>query len=380
MRFAYEHKLTTYLMVLCSFFALTLAGELSPIILVLALLSIIGSWLWEPPRVRFERFALPWTIVSLLVLAYAVLSAVVGGEFLIVGAEFLLFLLVAKLFNRRSCKDYLHIYVITFLMLVAGTVLNSEFTYGIFFLGYVVTATWALILFHLRREMEDNFLLKHSDDRPSERVEVTRILNSRRIVGKRFFIGTSLVSVTIFIAASILFLTIPRIGVGFFIQKNQGGITMAGFSDGVKLGGHGTIKSDSTVVMRVEIDDEYQGRRAPYIHWRGVAFDRYEKGQWRRSSAAPATLRQVTYPRPGKEQHHLLYDDNGAQIPEALQRRAETGIKQEIYLEPIGYDVLFGASMPLAFEFDSRLGLRSPRTERNDEMRFAHVAGARYVV
>ncbi|MCG8423209.1 MAG: DUF3488 and transglutaminase-like domain-containing protein [Proteobacteria bacterium] len=380
MRFAYAHKFTTYLMVFCAYFALVLSGELSPIISILAFLAIVGSWLWEAPRVRLERFALAWTIVSLLVLVYSLISAFTGGEFLLIGGEFLLYLLVAKLFNRRSCKDYLHVYVITFLMLVAGTVLNSEFTYGAFFLGYVVAATWALILFHLRREMEDNFLLKHSDDRPSERVEVTRILNSRRIVGRGFFIGTSLVSLTIFAIASLLFLMIPRIGFGLFFQKNRSGLTMVGFSDGIQLGGHGTIKNDPTVVMRVEIDDEYKGRRAPYIHWRGVAFDRYENGRWLRSRKGPPTVRQVTYPRIGKERHHLLYDNLETVIPEALDQRADRGTRQQIYLEPIGYDVLFGASMPLAFEFDARLGMRSPRSERNDEMRFAHAAGIRYVV
>src|SRR5690606_9489454 len=113
------------------------------------------------------------------------LDVLVGGDFLLGGAHFLLYLLVAKLCNRRTCKDYQHVYVLSFLMLVSGTVLNAELTYGLFFLGYVVAATWALILFHLRREMEDNFLLKHSDDLSSERVQVARILNSRRIVDRR---------------------------------------------------------------------------------------------------------------------------------------------------------------------------------------------------
>lgn len=379
MRFVQAHKLTSYLMVLCAYFALTLSGEISTIITMLSLLCVVGSWLWEPPRIRFERFTIAWTVVSLLVLVYALFSVFTGGDFLLIGAEFLLYLLIAKLFNRRACKDYLHIYIITFLMLVAGTVLNSEFTYGVFFLGYVISATWALILFHLRREMEDNFLLKHSDHHLSERVEVTRILNSRRIVGKRFFVGTSLVSLTIFLVASLLFLAIPRIGFGLFFQKSRGGITMAGFSDGVVLGGHGTIKTDDTVVMRVQVEEGYQGRGAPYIHWRGVAFDRYKKGQWMRTDLSPKTNRQMWYPKAGIEQHHLLYTGGQKSIDDLLSR-TEAGVRQEIYLEPIGYDVLFGASMPLAFEFESKLGLRSPRTERNDEMRFYHTSGVKYVV
>ena len=36
--------------------------------------------------------------------------------------NFLLFLLVNKLFNRRSGRDYLQLYVVTFMMVVAGSV------------------------------------------------------------------------------------------------------------------------------------------------------------------------------------------------------------------------------------------------------------------
>lgn len=379
MRFAAAHKWTTYMMVFSSYFAIATSGEMSDVVLLGALFLVFVSWWWEPPRIRYDRWSLPWTILSSLVLAYTVFMAFSGGDLIILGAEFLMYLLVAKLFNRRACKDYQHVYILTFLMLVAGTVLNSEFTYGVFFLGYVVSATWALILFHLRREMEDNFLLKHSTEDSSERVEVARILNSRRIVGRKFFIGTSMVSLTIFFAATLMFLMIPRIGFGLFFNKNRSGLTMAGFSDGVRLGGHGVIKSDSRIVMRVKVENEYEGRKAPYVHWRGVAFDRYSDSEWFRSRQAPESRRKITYPSAGKEHHHLLYGDWKVNNYDMLQR-LERAMRHEVYLEPIGYDVMFGASMPMAYEFESQLGRRTPRKDRNDEIRFTHTAGLKYVV
>ena len=54
------------------------------------------------------------------------------------------------------------------------------------FAVYVVVAVWALILFHLRREMEENYLIKHSAQAPSQKVGVGRILGSRRVVGGSF--------------------------------------------------------------------------------------------------------------------------------------------------------------------------------------------------
>lgn len=379
MRFRFAHKFSTYCMVLCAYCALVFSGELSDLVSLLGFVGIFISWYWEPPRVNFEKLTIPWTVLSLLVLAYTVVSTFGGGDFLLIGGEFLIFLLVAKMCNRRACRDYLQVYLLSFLMLVAGTVLNTEFTYGVFFLGYVIFSTWAVILFHLRREMEDNYLLKHSDDMSYKRVQIDRIMNSRRIVGRRFFFGTAMVSLTIFAAASVLFLAIPRIGFGMFFQNSRGSITMTGFSDGVTLGGHGLIKTDDTIVMRVYVDDAYEGRSAPYIHWRGVAFETYEKGVWKRRATAPRTRKQISRPREGVTQHHLLYADSGG-ASNALQSRAERGMSQEIYLEPFGYDVLFGASMPLAFEFENRFGLKKPRTERNDEMRFPHSSGIKYTV
>src|SRR4030095_2661131 len=100
-------------------------------------------------------------------------------------------------------------------MLTASAILNSDLAFALCFVGYVVTATWTLTLFHLRREMEDNYLLKHSDDAQSERVEVERILNSRRIVGGSFLVGTGIVSLGIFLVSALAFFLIPRFGFGF---------------------------------------------------------------------------------------------------------------------------------------------------------------------
>lgn len=375
MRFALAHKASTYIMAVCAYFALALSGFLSDLWILLSLLGLVASWWWEPPRIDYDRYGKAWTIGSVLVALYAGATVLGGRDILLVGAEFLMYLLVVKLFNRRSCRDYQQVYVLSFLMLVAGTVLNTEITYGAFFLGYVVASTWALILFHLRREMEDNFLLKHSDGRPSQRVEVTRILNSRRIVGGKFFLGTSLVSLGIFAFATMLFLFIPRIGFGFFFQKDRHGLHMAGFSDGVQLGAHGVIKDNRTVVMRVKVDGGYQGSDAPAIHWRGVAFDQYEKGTWSRTLNAPISRRRVMYPD-RVPVHHMLYDKPA----DELVPPRPTGVRQEIYLEPMGNDVLFGAAMPTAFEFDSLPGRTKPRQGRNDELRLTHTQGIKYEV
>ncbi len=382
MRFVFAHKLSTYLMALSAFFALVLSGELGAGVTLLGLIAIGVSWFWEPPRIRFERYATVWTVLTVLYFLYSLLAFLAGADFLILAAEFLVFLTAVKLFTRRACRDYLQVYVLTFLMLVAGTVLNTEFTYGFFFLIYVVSFTWGMILFHLRREMEDNFLLRHSEHRATERVEVARILGSRRIVGGRFFLGTSVVSLAVFFLSVVLFLMIPRIGFGLFFQKNRGGLSMAGFGDGVSLDGHGVIKYDPTVVMRVKVDSAYEGRRAPYLHWRGVAFDYYHNGTWDRTHRAPETnYIAANSDKRRYERYYLRYDAVGAVDRNALaEQLSSRTMHQEIYLEPLGSDVLFAASMPMAFDVESQWTWRHHRRRkwRNDEVRHHHSVGIRY--
>ena len=42
---------------------------------------------------------------------------------------------------------------------------------------YVIAITWTLILFHLRREMQDNLLLQYGETLEAEPVAVERMLN-----------------------------------------------------------------------------------------------------------------------------------------------------------------------------------------------------------
>ncbi len=83
-------------------------------------------------------WSLAWTIASVFALVYAVLTAVVTGDFLGVGGQFLTWLVVAKAFNRRAARDWRQIYLLAFLMLVAGSVLNPDLAYGLCFLGFVI--------------------------------------------------------------------------------------------------------------------------------------------------------------------------------------------------------------------------------------------------
>src|SRR5688572_25129424 len=116
-------------MVASAYLALIGGGGVMPLIAFAGLLGLVVSWWWEPPHIRWERWSLAWTISSLIVLAYAVVTGVATGDFLGVGSEFLTYLMLVKAFNRRTARDWQQLYLLAFLMLVAGSVLNMGLTY-----------------------------------------------------------------------------------------------------------------------------------------------------------------------------------------------------------------------------------------------------------
>src|SRR5581483_3831079 len=119
-------------------------------------------------------------------------------------------------------------------------------------------------------------------------------------------------------------------------------------------------------------------RAAPDIHWRGVAFDRYVHGQWSRVNTSPRTM-QTLEESPARDRRFLRWD--GPALPaETIDELAGTLVKQDIWLEPLDSDVLFGAGQPRIVEYAHTLRPRRPPAERNDEIRLEHGSTVHYAV
>ena len=201
-----------------------------------------------------------------------------------------MFLLAYKLFHRRANRDFLHVYILSFLIVLAAAAMAQSFLFAFAFALYVVLATWTLILFHLRREMEENYLIKHSSQAPSQKVGVNRILNSRRVVGGAFLAATGVVALFVFGGSVATFALVPRIGAGFVLGNPRATRNMVGFSDEVALGQYGILSTDNQVVaLRATIPAiaalpaDRRDREIERLYWRGTVYDTYDSGHWVRS-------------------------------------------------------------------------------------------------
>ena len=340
MKFTIIHKLASYLLVLSSFAALALSGELDPLAEITFILALPISWFFKPKKERASWSTWLWNGATIAVSIYVTIDIISGGPLLIGAINLLLFLTANKLFNRNTSKDYIHLYVLSFLILIGAAAINTDLSFAILFIFYLIFATWSLTLLHLRRQMEENYLLRHSADAAhSTRVDRERIFRSRRIVGGRFLLATSGLALVIFILTGAIFMIFPRVGFGLFYGRSHLGLSMAGFSKEIVLGKFGRIKDNKTVVMRIEFPSLKSKPKEPF-YWRGITFDHYDGIRWRK-------LHSGSIPLSREKKSGRFLVNKAANLDQAFQ--------QLIYLEPMAdTNTLFTTGKVEAIELPGR--------------------------
>jgi len=280
MAFDQALRLTSILLASASFIGLALGAALPEWLtlltgsaLILVLLRTLGINSIERYATVTPFSAITWNILGVIgFLGFWVDLAWISGELLQAGVRFLLILMVIKLFNLHLRRDYLHLYAISFMAILAAASVTTDLWYLPIFVAYLVTGVWALILFQLTKKSEDvgsPVTVTLSQQGPIE--------SSNRITSQLFWMANGL-AVAAFALTIVIFFTIPRVNAGFY-QKGYGdNIRTSGFSDTVNLGAIGPIKRDPSIVMRVELPDGPPQSDRFYV--RGMAFDRYDGRSW----------------------------------------------------------------------------------------------------
>ena len=277
----------------------------------------VGSWWVEEIRAAVPGVRRIWDVCTIAFLGYATLDLLVLADSSIVAViHLLLFLMIYKLYNAQSHRDFLHLFVLTFLALVAASTLTAHFGLLLVFSLYMILAIWGLALLQLKRETE-----LHLPERSRD------LLGAPGLVAPSFLIsGFGMAFLALVLTLGIFFL-IPRVGRTFLSLRGALGTQATGFTDRVDLGMYGAIQTDPTIVMRVSFpEDPNAPARSPDLRWRGVAFDRFDGRTWSLADSGRSPARQI------REGQYTV-------SPFAV---GSPFVSAEIFLEPIGTDVLFG--------------------------------------
>jgi len=306
-----------------------------------------------------------WTSAIILALAASGARVLLGAELLIAGVDFLLLMIVERLFNRQRCREHMQLLMLGSVLMVIAAVIDAELHFPILLALYLPTATLALIINHLLSEGE----------RLGRRVEFEVDRYGRRELSRLSRAALQVTAIAA-VAGFVTFLAFPRFGVGVFLRGNLYGEETVGFSESVQLGGFGTIKNDATVIMHlVPLDQSGPYPARLTWHLRGSAFAKYESGRWTR--ARNSRTSNLT-----RSRGYELLDEHGkppAEVVSAPYRfggtsgkvlrvtpipgfaAADQTVRVLVTMEDIGTDLLFAAGRPLGFSLAPRGALE----ERN---------------
>ncbi len=330
-------KIFAYLLVGIAFTALCLGDQaLPPLVIGIGLAAGVCSWFWEPPRITFARYAplwMPLTVSVLFSLAALVLFGILQPSDGALGL--VLYLTGAKLFQRERAADHIQLAVLSLLVMAIATLFNEDISFGLLFLLYVGVGLINLTLYHLCLQTEIH----------PQAASQTRGINLN-------FLGYlgSLALLAVILSVALFFL-FPRVSLGILGQQSRSPVMTTGFTEEVSLGGFGTLKTDNTVVMRVEFPAGVPPQ-VDTLYWRGISFDRYDGLAWSRTldRSTPILLNTVG-----------IFDLSASSlIPTAPELRFFP-LEQLIYLEPLATNTVFGVAPLVEVEWLDRGGAATAR-------------------
>lgn len=326
-------RVISYLVAVCGLAALFAAGAIGVALFAVFVLITFLAWKLEDTRWQIsERLGVVIILIAipLFILDWRFRLTGFGGREMLAAAslaKLILFLLAIKLFQKKTDRDWVFIYLISFFQILLAAGISISPLYLVSLIAYLLLTASAIIAFEIR---------KTSGEVHEKRVENLGKKGKGRQPASISLGGFKLPNTAILLIAMTavfavpLFFVLPRVG-GAGVTGGFSDMTrITGFSESVRLGTIGRLQQNNEIVMRVRIDrnDNPDLRR---LYWRGVALDRFENNTWSRSN---------------RRYRESFSKTVGDRFVVDFARREGLLTVQTVYLEPLNSSVLF--AMPRA--------------------------------
>lgn len=255
-----------------------------------------------------------WNVLAAVVFALFAADYFLFSKSLITaGSRFLTVLMILRLFDLKKNRDYFLAYSIAFFQILAAAASTISPVFFLILTLFVIASIFAMVVFTIKRDM--------AETGSSHTVP-------RNFFGLTFFTSVIVISTASMTMTFLLFFIMPRMGIGFFERKTLNTLKVSGFSDKVEMGTIGPVKTDPTVIMRVEIKG---AKPRQTLYFRGASLERYDGTSWTKGM-----------------KNERLFRKSGS----AINIRDARGnfIEQEILLEPLDTEYIFAASQPVTVE------------------------------
>ncbi|HEY3929039.1 MAG TPA: DUF3488 and transglutaminase-like domain-containing protein [Candidatus Koribacter sp.] len=335
-------QVSLFLLLITGFVTLAGTGKLDifSVLFVLGALAIRAvQWVKRKELVIPERWTTVFTLVYVLV--YSVDYFFISRDFVASTVHLVLFGMVVKVFSIHRDRDLLYLGVLSFLMVLAASVLtvNTVFLGG--FAIFLLVAIATFISFEMRRTASESDKVQPlaviaAKSRP--RTSTVNMALSRTAVVLALFI---------LIGATALFYVLPRKTGGYLGSFARGSDPVSGFRDTVQLGQIGRIQQSAQIVMHVQLSGEHTSFDGKL---RGAVLSHFDGETW---SDSPRYM-QVISSRIG---HFDISNETFAADP-YLERVALAhkthAMPYRVIMEPTMSPVLFLAKGTLELEGNFR--------------------------
>jgi transglutaminase-like putative cysteine protease len=320
---------SSYAMFMTGYVMLASTGQLDVFSLGLFAIVLGVGWLIDTERVNWNvgHRSANWLMAGGLTFVITEWYAL-GVSPVTVTLHFVFFTAAIKLLRRKSGRDWIWLYVVTFcqVLMTAGMMVSTTFLFLV--IVYLFAATSAFIGYEMRRSAA-----AFAANAPSRQVtvEYRKESDRSRIEAPRLSslpVFSACALTAILLLAAPLFLAMPRVSRGFSRSGLLRGESLSGFSDSVRLGEVAQIKLNPQVVMRVRVKF-LRGPARRTLRWRGVTLDNYDGQMWNCT---------------GKNPTSLIRSVDGFHLGDAVWGYGDT--EQRFFLEPLSIDTVFVAPQP----------------------------------
>src|SRR5438034_2466776 len=298
-------QVSCHALMISAFAALALTGRLdAPAIVIFTTALSVSVYrtvkgLPEPLSAR-GAFILSCAYVVFFLLDMMVLAA----SCMPASLHLVLFLQAAKLYQKKTDRDYLYLIVLSFLQILAASSLTIDISFVAMLFLFLAALTSTLMSFDMYR---------------SERNQTVTLVRLVAPVG-----GMSLwAAAWIVLIGVVLFLVIPRVGTGYFTRATTQSLLISGFTDSVQLGEIGQVKLSSAVVMHAR---QISGTPFAVLKWRGIALDRFDGRNWYKTD---------------RKRRLLQGSPDGEFWIRPIEQQNDVS-QYELLLEPLATNTLFG--------------------------------------
>lgn len=322
-KFEQIFKAVSYTVAFSGLFALFVSGGIGIILSVLAISAFVLAWFLENSAWQIkERIGLA-LILSAIPLFYLdwkfQIFGVIGTGFMAIAslARLIIFLCIVKLLQKKSDRDWIFIYLISFFEILLAASVSISPLFIVSLTLFLLSSISAVILFEIRK----TFRQISEKTAFSSTAEVEKV---EKFTVRRLPVTAIALLVSIMLFALPLFLAFPRVG-GAGFGNSSSGNRVTGFSDSVRLGEIGSLLQNDDIVMRVGFEQgDFQNVSNP--RWRGVALDKFDNKSWSKTSYEKINTI--------KKSDSGFFQVDFPSIKQSL-------VKYTVYLEPLETSVLF---------------------------------------